>query len=142
MSRNKASATEFSLQRQIEGVTRKMNEVTYTALAVVVTRVDELSPVGDTSLWKNPPPKDYVGGQFRGNWQMGVDYRPIGDLPGKIDPSGSATVSANIAAIPAMASRHKFYFVNNLPYALRIEQGWSTQWPMLYFCSCRYPQIV
>ena len=117
----------FKLDKQIASVTRKMNEVTYDAMVLVIERIDEVSPVGDVALWKYPQraPKNYVGGQFRGNWQLGVDSAPTGDLPGNIDPSGVQTVAANISKLPQMASRHKYYLVNNLPYAVRIDQGWS-----------------
>lgn len=127
MSKAERRKTMFTLDKQIDGVTRKMNHVTYNAIGVVVTRLDELSPVGDEALWATPAPKGYRGGQFRGNWQLGVDVIPTGWLKGNIDPSGEATVAKNITAIPQAASRHKYYIVNNAPYALRIEQGWSTQ---------------
>lgn len=125
----------FALEQRIEGVTRKMNEVTYSAMAAMVQRLDAVSPVGDVKLWANPSkaPKGYRGGQFRGNWQLGVNYKPAGVLSGRIDPSGVATVAENIGRIPQMASRgYKFYLVNNLPYALVLEQGHSTQAPRAF----------
>ena len=137
----------FSLNHQIEGVTRRMNEVTYNTLAAVIQRVDEVSPVGDVNLWKEPKkaPKGYKGGQFRGNWQFGVDVKPVGPLFGRIDPSGIETVGSNIGKIPHHASRHKYYLVNNLPYALYLEQGHSHQAPphqMLYRVKREFNGIV
>lgn len=129
------SGLAFELTKRIEGITRSMNRVTYEAVASMVVRLDEVSPVGDPSLWN---PKDaakarrqgYQGGQFRGNWQLGIDQRPIGWLPGNIDPSGGETVAKNLAAIPTMASRgYKFYLVNNAPYARALENGHSKQMP-------------
>lgn len=121
----------FALAKGIEGIKRSMNEVTYNSLVAVITRLDQLSPVGDVRYWKRPRnhPPGYHGGQFRGNWQLGVGTVPIGWRPGKIDPGGVTTVANNIASIPLQASRYKFYLVNNVPYALAIEQGWSKQAP-------------
>ena len=122
----KNRATLFALEHRIAGISRSMNEITFNTMAAIIQRVDELSPVGDASYWKQPnkAPKGYRGGQFRGNWQLGVNEIPMGDLPGRIDPTGIETVAGNIAKIPQMASRgYKFYLVNNLPYALGIEQG-------------------
>lgn len=134
MSRN--SGLAFELTQRIEGIKRSMNRVTYEALSAMIFRLDEVSPVGNPSLWADK--KDaarkvaagYQGGQFRGNWQLGVNEFPMGWLPGNIDPTGEATVAKNIGMIPAMASRgYKFYLVNNAPYARALEDGHSTQMP-------------
>lgn len=148
-SRNKNVG--FELTKRIEGIKRSMNRVTYEAVAAMVQRMDAVSPVGDAKLWKDQ--KDaarkvaagYRGGQFRGNWQLGVNQRPVGWLPGAIDPTGGNTVAKNIGAIPAMASRgYKFYLVNNTPYALALEQGHSTQAPyaFIYRAKREFNQIV
>lgn len=94
----------------------------------IAQRLDERSPVGDATYWKSPPPKGYVGGRFRGNWQLGVGTIPVGET-GRVDPVGSATVGAITAEIPAEAAGKVFYLANNVPYAERIEQGWSRQAP-------------
>lgn len=132
------------LSGHIDGITRSMNEVAYSAVAVTLTRLDEESPVGDGSLWKRKPPANYQGGQFRGNWQLGVDAKPDGWFPGKIDPSGAETLAANIAAIPNHASRHNYFISNNVPYAWRIEEGWSKQTPKAMVARVRreFPAIV
>jgi hypothetical protein len=126
----------FELTNRIEGIKRSMNRVTYEAVAAMVMRMDAVSPVGDVKLWRDQ--KDaarkvaagYRGGQFRGNWQLGVNQRPTGWFPGNIDPSGAQTVGKNIGVIPAMASRgYKFYLVNNTPYGIALEEGHSSQAP-------------
>lgn len=124
MSKN--SQGLFALEKRIEGIKRSMNEVTFGAMVAIIQRIDEVSPVGDVNYWKDPKraPKGYRGGQFRGNWQLGVNEKPTSFLPGRIDPSGVSTVANNIGKIPVMASRgYKFYLVNNLPYAIFLEQG-------------------
>lgn len=105
-----------------------MDAVVRRTVLDIGERLVEKSPVGDATYWKNPPPKGYVGGRFRGNWQYGFDAIPAGDLP-DIDRFGAMTnarLSASIAGAPG-AGVH--YLVNNLPYARRIEDGWSTQAP-------------
>jgi hypothetical protein len=104
------------------------NTVTREAVGGVIAEVDRRSPVGDPSYWKNPPPPGYEPGLFRGNWQLGVDEAPM-DAIGRIDPSGAAATLENLAAIPEQAFGHVYYLTNNVPYANRIENGWSTQAP-------------
>lgn len=94
----------------------------------IAQRLDERSPVGDASYWKNPAPKGYVGGRFRGNWQLGVGSIPSGET-GKIDPQGSATLEAIVGAIPEAAAGTIMYLTNNVPYAQAIEDGHSRQAP-------------
>jgi hypothetical protein len=138
----------LALDKRIKGITRNLNAVTYNTMAAIIQRVDEVSPVGDVNLWERPAsaPVGYKGGQFRGNWQLGVDFKPVGSLPGNIDASGISTVGNNIGKIPLQASRHKFYLVNNLPYAMRLEEGFhSTQAPphaMLYRVKREFNSIV
>lgn len=113
----------FELTKRIEGIKRSMNRVTYEAVATMVIRMDEVSPVATPLLWQKPD-KTYVGGQFRGNWQLGVNYRPTGWFEGNIDPTGANTVAQNIGKIPVAASRgHKFYLTNNTPYGRYLEDG-------------------
>lgn len=78
-------------------------------------------------------PKGYVGGRFRANWQLGLDAPPTGELYDKKAtsyPSGAATVAGNQDKIPILtAGGRMYYLVNNLPYARRLEEGWSSQAP-------------
>lgn len=96
------------------------------AVTLIVTRlamkIDKRSPVGNPKYWKRPPPAGYVGGRFRGNWQIGVDTQPTGTLE-RIAPNGS--IEIELAKIPEEAAGHVYWLVNNLPYAQRLEDGWS-----------------
>ena len=94
----------------------------------LANKVDERSPVGDAKFWKHPPPKGYIGGHFRGNWQLGVGSLPGGTLA-RIDPTGDAVRAEIHAAIPEQAAGKVYYLANNLPYAQRLEDGWSRQAP-------------
>jgi hypothetical protein len=67
-------------------------------------------------------------GRFRANWQFGVDKAPSGDLT-KTDKSGAATIGGFATALPANPTQHVLYLANNLPYARRLEYGWSKQAP-------------
>lgn len=107
------------------------------------TKIVMRSPVGDGLLWKSPPPPGYVGGRFRANWQYGFGSIPSGDLP-DIDKSGGAStlrIAAGIKSVPA-AGIH--YLVNNLPYAKRLEDGWSTQAPagMVGLTAVEFQQLA
>lgn len=87
-----------------------------------------MSPVGNPDLWKDPV-RGYVGGRFKGNWQAGINSAPGGVLDGK-DKTGGATTGKMIGTIDGKASEgDAVYLVNNLPYAQRLEEGWSTQAP-------------
>lgn len=92
------------------------------------TKIVMRSPVGDGLLWKSPPPPGYVGGRFRANWQYGYGIKPTGDLT-DIDKSGNASTLRIAAGVNAAPAAGIHYLVNNLPYAKRLEDGWSTQAP-------------
>jgi hypothetical protein len=90
-----------------------------------------MSPVGNPDLWKHPV-RGYVGGRFKGNWQAGINSAPSGvledeDATGKKDESGP-TIGKMIGTINGKVGEgDTVYLVNNLPYAQRLEEGWSTK---------------
>lgn len=67
-------------------------------------------------------------GRFRGNWQVAIDNIPEGTLEID-DANGTATVSAATAAAAGVRLGDVIYLINNLPYAQRLENGWSGQAP-------------
>jgi len=84
------------------------------------------SPVGNPSLWASNPPPNYVGGSFRANWQASINSRETGT----VESTNATAANASIASAVSNAKLgDTIYFTNNLPYALRLEQGWSTQAP-------------
>ena len=94
----------------------------------------EKSPVGNAELWANPDhkPKGYVGGRFRANWQYGENEIPDGELysPNSSSyPDAGATVEREMAKVKIEAAGKVHYLANNLPYAQRLEDGWSKQAP-------------
>lgn len=108
----------------------------------IAERLDQRSPVGDAVYWKHKPPAGYAGGFFRGSWQLGVGS--ISAKAGRIDPTGSATVSAIVAGIPSDAAGKVFYLSNTAPYGDRIESGWSRQAPqgIVGLTAMEFQQIV
>ena len=95
------------------------------ALEGVVAR----SPVGNPALWRHPAPPGYVGGLFKNNWH--VSFGAVGsETRTQPDASGSASISEaskleSIKSNPFVTT----YVYNALPYANRIEHGWSSQAP-------------
>ncbi len=112
----------------------------------VGTRIVERSPVGDGALWKHPPPKGYVGGRFRANWQYG-NYSGAG-IPTErledIDPSGGVSIERFMECPTEGAAGMRHVIINNLPYAIPLENGWSKQAPygMVGLTVREFQQIV
>ena len=67
-------------------------------------------------------------GRFRGNWQVGIGRIPTGTLDLN-DKTGQATISKAQAAALSLEAGQSITLVNNLPYAQRLEDGWSAQAP-------------
>jgi hypothetical protein len=88
-------------------------------------RVVERSPVGDPTYWKSKPPAGYVGGRFRANWQHGT-----GTMPTAIYDTTNNESEARISASVANSGPHSVHWiVNNLPYSVALENGYSRQAP-------------
>lgn len=93
----------------------------------VGTRIVEKSPVGDPDYWAFPAPPGYVGGRFRANWQYQFGHVPSGVVD-EVSPSGAVSISSlNKVFSAPVAGIH--FIANNLPYAQRLENGWSRQAP-------------
>ena len=67
-------------------------------------------------------------GRFRGNWQVAVGSVPSGTLE-LDDKTGTATVAKVDAVAAGVGAGDIIYLVNNLPYAQRLEDGYSGQAP-------------
>lgn len=104
------------IDRFINKVHRRMEATTKGALSRVATELVNRSPV-DT-------------GHFKANWQFSVGSPPQGILTNE-DPSGGETLGrllGEIRSTPMPKGVHG-YFRNNVPYALKLEYGHSTQAP-------------
>ena len=89
----------------------------------VITR----SPVGNADDWKNPKaaPAGYVGGRFRSNWFANIDS-PSRKITDAIKDE-NATKEAAEDTVDAARGDVTFFLTNNLPYAQRLEEGYSKQ---------------
>lgn len=69
----------------------------------------------------------YVGGRFRSNWQLTTGVPAVGEIE-EIE-SASETLDRIIAAAGDLSAGEVAFIVNNLPYAIPLEYGHSTQAP-------------
>lgn len=80
-------------------------------------------------------------GRFRGNWMLAINAP---DLSNDAAPGRDAN-AAGAAAVTAYRLGGKIYITNNLPYAFRLEYGWSrTQAPngMVRITVAAYGQFL
>ena len=133
----------LDLSRACEAMKGRTDLVVRKVLLDLGTSLVMKSPVGDATLWKSAPPAGYAGGHFRGNWQHGFGSAPSGELP-DIDPSGSASMSRIESGVASSLAAGIHYLANNLPYAQRLEDGWSSQAPagMMELTLIEFPGIV
>lgn len=113
------------VQREIpEAVRGRQQELALFLLAALIFG----SPVGNPALWQTPAPPGYVGGQFRANWQVTKGTPATGTL-GTTDEAGSRTLTNGQNAVSQVGLYATLWIVNNLAYAARLNDGWSTQAP-------------
>lgn len=88
-------------------------------------------------------PEGYVGGRFRANWHLSIDVVENVTFD-EVDPSGSETIAALVSAVSDFNAGQTAYLINNLPYAIPLEFGHSTQAPsgMVRITVARFQQIV
>lgn len=88
-------------------------------------------------------PEGYVGGRFRANWHLSLDTVESVTFD-EVDPEGTQTVAALVAAMSDFTPGQVAYIINNLPYAIPLEFGHSTQAPggMVRVTVARFQQIV
>ena len=65
-------------------------------------------------------------GALRGSWQGSIEAPILDSIP-RLDPSGELP-KAQVASLPVSLS-NDIYLANSLPYAERIEYGYSQQAP-------------
>lgn len=112
------SATQFSVQldRELDLIDDEINDVIQVIGMYCLRGVVQKSPV-DT-------------GRFRGNWIVSNTAPSMQTLQ-KTDKSGSDTINKGSNKIASFDyKKHStMYIQNNLPYANRLENGWSKQAP-------------
>ena len=123
-------AFALDLSKFIEKAQGNAEDVVRKVGTGMLAKVVDRSPVGNPDLWKGGGPAGYVGGRFRGNWQVTFGA-PARDEIARADASGSAT---NAAGAAVLASFHggisSIWLANNVPHAYRLEMGHSSQAPL------------
>lgn len=66
-------------------------------------------------------------GRFRANWQFGK-VLPQGEIS-SLDTSGAATIARIAGQVTSVKAGGEVWIVNNLPYAGKLEYGYSQQAP-------------
>ena len=110
----------------------------------IVGRIILRTPVGNPDIWlyfdkskgayvdyisARGIPRGYVGGSLRGAWQATLNSPLVGPLQQHIDANGSKTIAKANKVIKDMKIGDTFRLTNALPYARRVEFGWSSQAP-------------
>ena len=67
-------------------------------------------------------------GRFRGNWQASLQAPATNELE-RLDLSGGAAIGAMQGVVTGWNGTGVVFMANNLPYAQRLEYGWSKQAP-------------
>ena len=112
------------LKRFADKAKGRRDQVVRKVVLEIGTSLVMKSPVGDGAYWTSPPPKGYVGGRFRANWQVGVGSINFKTTEAT-DQDGGSTVGNLFAAVADQPPDQVFYLTNSLPYAKRLEEGWS-----------------
>lgn len=153
MSRNTAITAKFidNIAKKFEGTRTQLQNVAKLTYMEVGRRLVSYSPIGDPTLWKNPKralyPKDspYKPGTFINNWQVGIDEIPQQERISEQDVNGTDSLE-RLRRLGRWQLDHKYYFVNNLPYAKMLEFGeHSSQVPvhgMVGRVKVEFKQIV
>jgi len=121
-----------SFSNQIQGFAdktgEKMDRVLRRSSLDVLRRLVVRSPV-DT-------------GRFRGNWQTGLDL-PTGEVE-ETDKFGNKTIESGASKVSNARIGDSVFIINNLPYALPLENGHSSQAPhgMVGVTVAEWPGIV
>lgn len=94
-------------------------------------------------MYPNKQGRGYVGGRARGNWQLTM-HAPATSEIDRIDPTGNESIAAAAAALSTFTAGPSIYITNCVPYARRLEYGWSTQSPagMVRVAVAGFQQVV
>lgn len=82
-------------------------------------------------------------GRFRMNW-MASGSSPASGTSRGTDPSGANAIGAMVSTVSGLPDWSEFTMTNNLPYAQRLEYGWSQQAPqgMVRINVSRFQQLI
>lgn len=111
---------------------KKQTNVFRKSSLVVFTQVIKKTPVGNPDIWDNAElwrslgwvGEGYKGGHLRANWQASINT----PARGEIDSTDESTSTKSAKSTTGKAKiGESIYFMNNLPYALPVENGHSAK---------------
>lgn len=130
MAANDAKSFALQIRQEWADKVDDLEEATALIGLTAFRLIVQKSPVGNPSLWKKPV-KGYVGGRFKGNWNSSIG-EPDFTTTETVDPSGEATIARASAVLSGYGASDGFKPINisnGLPYAVRLEDGYSGQAP-------------
>jgi len=122
-----------TFDRELNGAMKQINTAVEKAIRgaaiELFSEIVKRTPVGNPTLWAGPAAAGYTGGSLRGNWQTSLRSPNYGELAAK-DAAGGQAIAKGAGKIKKFKLKDKsIFFTNNLPYADRVEHGWSKQRP-------------
>jgi hypothetical protein len=132
----KAAADDYDFKVAVRNTVINLTDSNFTKSGRLKAGVKYAKPLTKTERVQNfdvnglVTGKDYVGGRFRGNWQVTFNVAADGTLE-RIDPQGSAAKAQGAGIIQQyVIGTGTIWITNNLPYGDRLEyEGWSSQAP-------------
>ncbi|MEN5036889.1 hypothetical protein [Pseudomonas sp. TWI929] len=130
----KKAADDYDFKVAVRNTLINLNQDNFTKAGRLRKGVKYAKPLTKTEREQNfatnglVAGQGYVGGRFRGNWQFSIDSPATGELD-VVDRSGNETIAQLKAQVAALTIGQTAYIVNNLPYAIPLEYGHSTQAP-------------
>lgn len=117
------------LSRFVNKAKSNVDQVVRVVVIDLGTRIIMRNPVGDTKYWKTKyPPKGYVGGRSRANWQYNFGQMPTSVLE-VVDTTGAATTRSLTSGVLGAPAAGIHWIANNVDYIKALEEGWSRQAP-------------
>ncbi len=132
------------ISRFVKKANGNVDQVVRGIVIELGTRIIKRNPVGDAKYWKTAyPPKGYVGGRSRANWQYGFNHRPQGVLQVE-DKSGAATIASLVTGVMGSQAAGVHWIANNVDYIKPLEEGWSRQAPagMVHVTVLEFDAVV
>lgn len=146
---NSRAADDYDFKVAVRNTLINLNESNFTKAGNLKRGVKYAKPLTKTERDQNfsvnglVAGRDYVGGRFRANWNFS-----IGSVDNSFrihpDPTGNEATARLVAGVIEFKAGQTAFIVNNLPYAIPLEFGHSTQAPggMVRVTVARFQQIV
>jgi hypothetical protein len=121
----------MSVQSDIQKITLHLTQKTSQVLVLLMAETDAQLKI----------PSPVLTGRFRASWTIGVGQIDPTVAP---EPAKGQAVAMPEPRIPAITIGQTYYHANSLPYARRIEYGWSKKAPhgVVRLTAQKVPQII